>query len=61
MSVNWNTVKKVSGGIAIVAALGIVLDYITAKTRYYRKAAETMTKTNKCLDKTGKLIENTLE
>lgn len=60
-NINWNIVKKISGGLAAVGVIYLMIDYITAKTKYYRKAAETMTKTNDYLDKTGKLIENTLE
>lgn len=60
-NINWNTVKKVSGGIAAVGIIAMMIDYIAAKTKYYRKAAQTMDKTNEYLEKTGKLIEDTLE
>lgn len=60
MNINWNIVKKVCGGIAAVGIIAMMIDYITAKTKYYRKAAATMDKTNEYLDKTGKLIEDTM-
>jgi hypothetical protein len=60
MNINWNTVKKVSGGIAAVGIIAMMIDYFIAKTKFYKKAAQTMDKTNEYLDKTGKLIEDTM-
>ena len=58
---NSQTVKKATGIAATVGIIAILLDYITAKTKYYKHAAKAMDKTTDYMDKTMKLVEDTLD
>lgn len=61
MNINWNIIKKVAAGIAVGGIIGMILDCIRAKTRYYKKASKLMDKTNEYMDKTMKLVEDQLD
>lgn len=53
-------VNKAAWSLMAGITLGLVWKTLSAKAKYYKQASKTMEKTNEYLDKTGKLIEDTI-